>query len=513
MQYRVDDISVIPIAGPPCPVSSSTSLEPSADPTSSSELPSSSTIESASITSSSATDSSTTIAESSISASSTQDCFAAPTNYVTNGNFESGNINGFTISSLASNFSLSNEGPYSGSWSGCGFNLRTNAQNWTNIKQERVSIPAGTTVTASFMVRSLRSDAAGALRFRIFVDNWDIGYLAPVRSDGWVQVGGIISKAFVGDTHTMLVTVENDAGAHGPAFEIDNISISAISGPGGIPLCAPPSPSSGVVTSTATAIESSSVTIEVTSTSVEASSTSIETSSSAAPPSACTPTNYLGQPDFENADASNLSPWGLGTSGQWETPKVKETSDADAVHEGLYAFNAVTSGTGQADLFFDQDNIRIPEGTRGFAGFFVKILRPAENVVDSVTLTLSVRSKSTNTEQQLLKVMPNPDRGEYNRWIQLVSEPFTVVGDRQQFRLTVNTNGFGVAFWPWMILSSFLFVLKAHEVIFLCKLAIPISGTPIFATVEPTYFQYLLTRRIKYFDIISNSAFANPGSV
>lgn len=93
-------------------------------------------------------------------------------------------------------------------------------------------------------------------------------------------------------------------------------------------------------------------------------------------------------------------------------------------------------------MFLEQSNLRIPDGTQVVASMFVKILRPADNVVGGVTLSLGIAMGANAAVNQLVQVVPNPERGEYNRWIQLMSEPFIVEGPRQMFRLAISTNGY-----------------------------------------------------------------------
>jgi hypothetical protein len=114
------------------------------------------------------------------------------------------------------------------------------------------------------------------------------------------------------------------------------------------------------------------------------------------------------------------------------------------VHSPHYAFRVSTSDSTEASIYLDQPDLAIPDGTQVKARVFFKILRPADNVSGSVTIQLSIQSGAVgrNMEQRFFSVTPDPDSGEYGRWIQLESPLLHVVGDVHTFRVFIMTEGY-----------------------------------------------------------------------
>jgi hypothetical protein len=170
---------------------------------------------------------------------------------VSNGGFESGNGNEFQISALRTRFSFVDTGGYSGKYFVRGFPASISQASTANIQQLNIMIPSGTEVNVFAFARSLRTDPSAIQRFRIFLDNVNLGTLTASNGD-WSKVGTSPSYTVLGNSHTLLFTVENNAGALSSSaiFDIDDITIVALSGPSGPDLCATPLPSSSVASST-----------------------------------------------------------------------------------------------------------------------------------------------------------------------------------------------------------------------------------------------------------------------
>ncbi|KAI5371794.1 hypothetical protein J4E82_009533 [Alternaria postmessia] len=213
-------------------VPSSVIVEPSSSASSSAALPSTSS------TSSSILVSSTPVATplpSSGGPSPTQSCIARSANYVSNGNFESGALSGYTIDTSRSTVSIVNDASsaHSGSYFIRGTSTENNSKdnNKAIFTRYNINIPSGTKVVVSAWFKSLRSETERIQRFRIYLDGTELGNFVPVNGDKkWVRVGNTestphtVSKAM---THKLEFRVDNNP-SDGPYFDIDDVSIVAV---------------------------------------------------------------------------------------------------------------------------------------------------------------------------------------------------------------------------------------------------------------------------------------------
>ncbi|KAH3999757.1 hypothetical protein HBH98_087730 [Parastagonospora nodorum] len=173
-------------------------------------------------------------------ASSTSSCIPTPTNYLANGNFESGSVQPFVFGSSAPGTTnqINAAAAHSGNF---GFHVQqvsrvsiTNAI-W-QFAQQNVKIPSGTTVSCSSWVNALRTPVVQVLTY-IYIDNTLCHFEAVTKND-WTKPTGSVTVS--GDTHTVLYRVilpVNNFNYVGPLFDVDEISITPMTGPDAVASC------------------------------------------------------------------------------------------------------------------------------------------------------------------------------------------------------------------------------------------------------------------------------------
>jgi hypothetical protein len=177
-------------------------------------------------------------------ASSTVNCYAAPTNFVSNGDFESASgISPWTTQVLRGGFSALEQSTVAQSGS---YGFRATVRDTTNsavfINQPSVTIPAGTQIVASFWVKFLVTPpvrgSGTSMSVQMYMDSsQELADAEPVgkAKDTWYQ---IVSNpiTLTGTSHVFQVYF-GAFGYTGPILAFDNISIRAVAGPPGQPLC------------------------------------------------------------------------------------------------------------------------------------------------------------------------------------------------------------------------------------------------------------------------------------
>jgi hypothetical protein len=104
------------------------------------------------------------------------------------------------------------------------------------LAQQNVKIPSGTTVSCSAWVNALRTPVVQVLSY-FYIDSTLCNFTA-VTQNGWTKPTGTITVS--GDTHTVLYRVilpVNNFNYVGPLFDVDEISITPLTGPDAAASC------------------------------------------------------------------------------------------------------------------------------------------------------------------------------------------------------------------------------------------------------------------------------------
>lgn len=183
------------------------------------------------------------------SAAPSASCLVTPTNYVDNGDFETGNIAPWTTASSARlNYAIeSGLNAHSRQYAVVATGTSNVGQSTITFRQSGISIAAGTEINVNVYVKSFRKN--NDCRFTVYFDNDRLGYIRPSGSTvgDWKQVGtgasavGYNVKSKPNDLHDLVVEFSCDAVSGLPLFALDDASIVAIKGPNNAPLC-PSSP-------------------------------------------------------------------------------------------------------------------------------------------------------------------------------------------------------------------------------------------------------------------------------
>lgn len=113
--------------------------------------------------------------------------------------------------------------------------INTNA--YWHLVQQNIKIPSGTTVSCSTWINALQTPVVQALTY-IFIDNV-VCYYGAVTKNGWTKpTAGSITVS--GDIHTVIYRVYlpvNNIVYAGPLFDVDEISITPLTGPDAVLSC------------------------------------------------------------------------------------------------------------------------------------------------------------------------------------------------------------------------------------------------------------------------------------
>jgi len=113
-----------------------------------------------------------------------------------------------------------------------------NNNAYWHLVQQNVRIPSGTTVSCSAWINALQAPAVQALTW-IFIDNVVCHYEA-VTKNGWTKPPTAGSMTVSGDVHTVIYRVYlpiNSIANVGPLFDVDEISITPLTGPDAVLSC------------------------------------------------------------------------------------------------------------------------------------------------------------------------------------------------------------------------------------------------------------------------------------
>ncbi|KAF2850984.1 carbohydrate-binding module family 18 protein [Plenodomus tracheiphilus IPT5] len=231
----------------------------SATPSSSSDVATSSST-AASTTLATAVSSSTDSSSVTTSASSSVSCFPAPTEYLINPGFEittdgsyrnpwtdSQNGKGYTFnratgSDVYYSIYTRNENNFR-TYFGTTKDGTDGAKSSTLILTQTLSIPRDTVISVTAWVKSLRDASIDPFTMVLRFDDVTVATYSPTQNQRgvWTQIGTmdpsqgiIVSNA---GTHSVSLRVTTAGFANKDIFAADDFSVTAISGPGGAPVC------------------------------------------------------------------------------------------------------------------------------------------------------------------------------------------------------------------------------------------------------------------------------------
>jgi hypothetical protein len=124
---------------------------------------------------------------------------------------------------------------------GIGFSKISTNPTIAGLSQANIIIPTGTTLDIKFKVKLFRSPSC--VFYFILDSKIIVSKPQPVGSmDQWITIGTDQSPGVAGvcpgDLHDIALRISCPGGATKPTFNVDNVSMTAISGPNGLPLCA-----------------------------------------------------------------------------------------------------------------------------------------------------------------------------------------------------------------------------------------------------------------------------------
>jgi hypothetical protein len=107
------------------------------------------------------------------------------------------------------------------------------------VIQRNVNIPSGTTVSYSAWINAVRRTPVVPVLTNIFIDN-TLCHFEAATQNGWNKHAGSLTVS--GDTHSvayrvLMVMPNNCINYVGPLFDVDEISITPLTGPDAVASC------------------------------------------------------------------------------------------------------------------------------------------------------------------------------------------------------------------------------------------------------------------------------------